>query len=275
MNDGLYNSCKPIIDYNLNIKNNLLEICRPLFDNFDITYFEYAHISQNGQVFYLCTNQNWLEFSLENKMFDDKEHVEFCSIAKINKQRYVLWNGLDLEKTSLLSNYYEFNIWNGLTINEIEEHNFYTYSFATSINNKSINNFFINNFEVFDRFISYFKQKLNSLLSNKAVYLYATPLITDINKINSHKKNIEIFTDQTTIDKYLIIVDNNKIFLTKKDLLCLRMLASGKTMKEIGSQLGISARTVETHLNTIKNKTGLLFKGQLIDFFRKYFKYGF
>ena len=72
----------------------------------------------------------------------------------------------------------------------------------------------------------------------------------------------------------LLLVDP-KIYLTKKDLLCLRMLASGKTMKEIGSQLKISPRTVEAHLNTIKNKTGLLCKSQLITFFEKYFTYGF
>lgn len=45
------------------------------------------------------------------------------------------------------------------------------------------------------------------------------------------------------------------------------MLSSGKTMKEIGNELGISPRTVESHLNVVKAKTGLIFKNELISFF--------
>jgi hypothetical protein len=63
MDSKLYNSCKPIIDYNIQIRSILLEICKPLFDNFDINYFEYDKISQDGKVFYLSTCQDWIEFS--------------------------------------------------------------------------------------------------------------------------------------------------------------------------------------------------------------------
>ncbi|KJV90068.1 bacterial regulatory s, luxR family protein [Rickettsia bellii str. RML An4] len=40
-------------------------------------------------------------------------------------------------------------------------------------------------------------------------------------------------------------------------------------MKEIGSILNLSPRTVEHHLNSIKQKTGLLYKSQLVKEFIK------
>ncbi|WP_341793688.1 helix-turn-helix transcriptional regulator [Rickettsia endosymbiont of Ceutorhynchus obstrictus] len=40
-------------------------------------------------------------------------------------------------------------------------------------------------------------------------------------------------------------------------------------MKEIGRILNLSPRTVEHHLNKVKQKTGLLYKSQLIGEFLK------
>ncbi|WP_231289191.1 helix-turn-helix transcriptional regulator [Rickettsia bellii] len=46
-------------------------------------------------------------------------------------------------------------------------------------------------------------------------------------------------------------------------------LSLGNSMKEIGSILNLSPRTVEHHLNSIKQKTGLLYKSQLVKEFIK------
>jgi DNA-binding CsgD family transcriptional regulator len=46
------------------------------------------------------------------------------------------------------------------------------------------------------------------------------------------------------------------------------MVASRKSNKEIGSALGISSRTVSTHLSNIFAKTGVGSRGELTDLVR-------
>jgi len=261
---------KQMFEYNLSIRENILDICKPLFDNLGISYFEYVKISAEGNIFYLCTNKKWLEFSLEHKMFDDKEHVELCSMAKKFNQRYALWNCLNLEKTCLLSKYYEHNIWNGFSINEASGEDFNIYSFATTKENNSLNDFFVKNINLFDHYITYFKQKIKFLVSDNVLpHIKGTPLLKDTGEINAYyySYNIERFLEEISIKSLVLKANEKKIHLTKRELLCLRLLAIGKTMKEIGNELSISPRTVESHLNVIKAKTGMIFKNQLISFY--------
>lgn len=275
MKSILYSAVKPVIDYNLLIRSQILEICKPLFDNFGITYFEYDQIREDGKVFYICTNSDWLEFSLENKMFDDEEHVLLCSLAKTHNHRYALWNTLKLESTRLLSNYSHCNVWNGFTINETEETNFNVYSFATTKDNTGLNEFFINNLSLFEHFIIYFKQKLRLILDKepKNLIFEATPLkdMSSFTDYTPYNNKINLFLEQTTLQKFEINVNSKTTYLTKRQLQCLRMLAAGKTSKEIGNQLEISQRTVESYINAIKNKTGVIFKSDLISIFEKNF----
>ena len=56
--------------------------------------------------------------------------------------------------------------------------------------------------------------------------------------------------------------------LTGRELEIARMVASRKSNKEIGSALGISSRTVSTHLSNIFAKTGVGSRGELTDLVR-------
>ncbi|MBX9586329.1 MAG: helix-turn-helix transcriptional regulator [Gammaproteobacteria bacterium] len=55
--------------------------------------------------------------------------------------------------------------------------------------------------------------------------------------------------------------------LTEREKQVLSLLVRGKTAKEIGNRLGISRRTVEHHIESLKFKTNSKFKSDLIDKF--------
>ncbi len=59
--------------------------------------------------------------------------------------------------------------------------------------------------------------------------------------------------------------------LSNSEKECLKLWANGYTIKEIGKERLISPRTVETHLNRIKEKTGLNYKNELIKSWNKNF----
>lgn len=272
MKKAVCNNIKPVISYNLSIREKIIDLCKPIFDNFDVTYFEYARILNDGRVFYICTNNSWLNFSLEHKMFDDEEHVYLCSLARNHNHRYALWNFLQLENTSFLSKYYDFDIWNGLTINEFEEDSFVAYSFATTKNNLQLSDFFINNLKLFDRFIIYFKQKLQLIVEDNLnnVLIEGTPLTAPAKNtnINKYNQNIKNFLQQTELEKFEFNIKDKSIKLTKRELQCIHMTSHGKTMKEIASHLSLSQRTVESYLNAAKAKSGLFYKTDIISFFK-------
>lgn len=64
-----------------------------------------------------------------------------------------------------------------------------------------------------------------------------------------HKKN------PFSIRKYYFS-SNHEMYLTAREVSCLAQVALGLTVKEIAQTLGISYRTVESHMNNIKNKLG-------------------
>jgi DNA-binding CsgD family transcriptional regulator len=64
---------------------------------------------------------------------------------------------------------------------------------------------------------------------------------------------------------YIIDRSHQTLPLTEKQEICLFLLIRGKTMKQIAFIMGISIKTVEDHLNSIKTKLACYTKSQLIE----------
>ena len=60
-----------------------------------------------------------------------------------------------------------------------------------------------------------------------------------------------------------------KFKVTEREYECLTLWASGYTLKTIACRLNISPRTVETHINKVKRKTGSYYKDKLIELFHE------
>ena len=58
-----------------------------------------------------------------------------------------------------------------------------------------------------------------------------------------------------------------KYELSTREFQCLELWASGFTLKGIGTRLGISPRTVESHINKVKGKTRQRYKDALLELF--------
>ena len=59
----------------------------------------------------------------------------------------------------------------------------------------------------------------------------------------------------------------NQNSISSREFDCLELLAQGNSAKEIGLLLNISFRTVEMHIERLKNKLGCFFKNELIDYY--------
>jgi DNA-binding NarL/FixJ family response regulator len=63
-------------------------------------------------------------------------------------------------------------------------------------------------------------------------------------------------------------INGKPIYFTPKEKQCLELLDQGHTFKGIGQKLLITPKTVETHINNIKQKTGYHYRYDLIKTYR-------
>ena len=74
----------------------------------------------------------------------------------------------------------------------------------------------------------------------------------------------------TSKEKYSLTNKNGEVVnLTSRESDCISIIIQGRTMKEIGRMLNLSPRTVERHIDNIKQKFEVHSKGQLIDIFQR------
>ncbi len=90
--------------------------------------------------------------------------------------------------------------------------------------------------------------------------------------IDFHEQNIKLSLLNDILDQYAMIEDYSEFGLTNREGQCLFYFVRGKTSKEIAEKLNISNRTVETHIEHIKNKYNCVTKSNLIE---KAIKIGF
>lgn len=80
-----------------------------------------------------------------------------------------------------------------------------------------------------------------------------------------HEIDIKRFGNIVKQKSYVFGFPNNRVSLTKKEEVCLFFLIRGKTAKEIAKIRGISYRTIEDQIKSIKEKMNCSSRSELID----------
>lgn len=140
-------------------------------------------------------------------------------------------------------------------------------------NNKEENGFYLRNTDVLTKFILYFKQYSSSFLDHFNKKDFAI-----------FNKGFDFSTAEFLPEEYYAVshflqdlshkalnINGSFIKFSSREIECLNNLCFGKTSKEIAKTLNISPRTVESHINKIKLKTGYYSKSDLIKLFQDSF----
>jgi len=67
---------------------------------------------------------------------------------------------------------------------------------------------------------------------------------------------IDNFYKQTKVGRYYFNMEGLEFYLTRMEFMCLTLMSQGNSIKEVANKCSISPRTVESHVNSIKLKTG-------------------
>lgn len=225
---------KPYFNYDDAI-NPLME---PLQSMVDVRLIGYSRMFANKERFLICPFKDW--------------GVDFFTISQLYRyglyekdpqnipSGFNMWDHLPYAPPEIyLHNRKKFNIAHGLTI--IQQHENYSDSFvfATQPGNNQINNFYLNQKDLFTTFIEDFYDKMAPTLMELESEKFALPVGTSF-------------------------VSNPVLTLTPRQQDCAQLLLEGITAKEIAQVLRVSHRTVESHINAMKDKFQAKNRVQLI-----------
>lgn len=233
-------------------------IVRPLKDAFGITSFVYHQNFLDGSEIKLTNQPAWIKHFCEQGYF---KNSGFEKHPDHYQPGFVVWSHLSHHQP-VLNAAKNFNIAHGMTIiQKNPEGGVEFYFLGTTPDKPHVTNLLLNNMSSLERFIIYFKQKAASLIKNA----YAERLIVPdkYQLVSTQEQGIAFAnTAQPTLTLPSFAINN--VSFTNREIACAKLLLKGNSARLIGEQLFLSRRTVETHLQNLKDKLQCRTKAELI-----------
>lgn len=237
-------------------------ICRPLFSQTDISYFDYQHYFHDGGLLALSSRPDFMESYLINHYYPTLQELNtqfnlkarrfvFMSegmvlptkAAKHNPQKYI--NNIMLSKS--------YGIHHRVYFAQKSHDHIKVCGFGTDTDNRAILEYYLNSVDLLERFITYFQCRAYDLIHQKNRAIIYLPNFFGKAKDNkaepSKTYDISLFPDN-----YKISIENKTIKLSQREMECLVLKLKGGSAKAIGRFLSISNRTVEKILCNVYEK---------------------
>lgn len=237
-------------------------LVEPLQRNFDITHFGFIRMFENGKFFRIANSPDWTRRYFECEFYNNAAVYDMKNIP-LNESRFSILAGSPSNK------YFhtmccDFNLWNHMLIYERYATHGDFWFFGTGRSNTQILSFYVNNKNLLKHFTLYFKEKASELLKIHESSPLITTTLSPLDKKVQESEDIKNFIKEITCNKHHLEGKYKGTSLSKREYECLFFLSQGWTMKEIAEKMNLSPRTVEVHVNNIKNKIGCNTKGELI-----------
>jgi|GEM_PF-1780425 len=233
----------------------------------DIDYVFYAELYPNIEKIYMISNNFQATEAILNIGSFSEEHNHFLH-NEISEDRGVfIWPDI-IEKNNLVGkSLRSMGIKSGLSIIYKEGNLIKNIGFASSSKPNNLLSVTINNPEILHHFVKYFESECQDILSQKNNNLLPFNV--------SYLKNLPTQTidkeEMPEIKKFFISSEkeNTNLYLTKQEYKTLFYICNGCSMKNIGTLLNISPRTVEAYLQSCKDKLSANYKTDLLAKARK------
>ena len=259
--------------------NSLVDICKPL-EKLNINYFGHALLSTKGELSALNNHPEFLLHYLRNHYYNADIHT--ANTTDLGK--YVIWDNIELDRESDKMNReaIDFGVDHTFTIIDKDVRGTHYYHFSSNLIGKSINQEYLRNIDLLKAFINHFNEQVSSTTALKKAYsttftlneststFLANPHQCEVsvrdeflNLIKSRQNSSSLLTANQHTQK--VISDYYQSILSKRELDCLYHTLLGKTAKLVAMELGISRRTVEDHIASIKLKIKVFSKAELFE----------
>ena len=244
------------------------QICKSLFKRLNLNAFSYSKILEDGSRSELWSDANALEHS-----FFIKKHIKNVYTRDLfNGQKHVLYDfalkdfplGTQNKIQEQLKDQREiFDHDNCLFL--INYHEKYTeyFAFYTSKSDYSAPNKYLNNLEILNNFCRYFRSRAKLIIHEAERNKLIDPW-RDFSEENGIENNL-IYAPHITP-----IIGKESVKLTEREREVGILLCEGRTAKESAEILCVTSKTIEKHIENIKEKFHCNRRIQLVNLLNAY-----
>lgn len=226
-------SQKPFFQYNKPISDLIQPIQK--HENLDLLCF--ARIFNDNSRFIITPNKEWWVDYFNNDLYRFSTYAN--KYQELNSAFY-MWDHLPYSPPEIYEwSRQKFNISHGLSIIQQQGDFCDSFVFATKNGTHLVNNFYLNYRNNFIDFMDSFYDKMAEDL-------------------------IELENHTFSLPEDTVYVSPNHEKLTPRQRDCLNLLGRGFSAKEIAKMLNLSPRTVETHLDHLREKFNAKNRAQLL-----------
>jgi len=233
--------------------NELKSLCKPFFDATPVNALQLYRLFPDGSRTHLSTDPRWVDMFYNDNLH---EYANFHRNPNCYESGIYIW---DLWSFDSLSYQFcgkiaadDFNHAHGISIVRKQTDCTDIIEMAGDKYNHSLNEFYFNNIDLINKFIDHLLFILNPLLEKATDNRLFAPLSS------KEKAEIEDSNIPTALVPHDIPPPTEAIrsynLLTNREKECLLWLIRGKTAPEIAIILGMSHRTAEKHIASLKNK---------------------
>ena len=140
------------------------------------------------------------------------------------------------------------------------------YFIGTISDKPQVTNLLLNHLSFLHRFTFYFKEQAAHLIDKANKNRITVP--EKFNKVFAEEQGLPYKNNALNLQKILSfkkVYLNNGACLSSRELACASLLTQGKSARLIAETLFLSPRTIETHLNRLKEKLHCRSKAELIN----------
>lgn len=253
--------------YLIDVTSDIKDICAPLVKHFGIKHFCYSRNYPNGTS---------VALTMDADVIENMHEVFIAGLDKKGsyvKDGFYLQHEMTEEYHSLQSFFAHFTQRFGADHHLLFYEHYQTYMeqfvFGVDPRNLAAYSFYTENLDLFERFMIYFKDKAKKIIDEADKHRIIIPKVAPRLElpINHYEKIRKDFLQDIQHSHYFVDNKDGGTFISQRELDVVYCLSRGRTAKEIGSELSLSPRTVESYLNSVKNKLGCFNKSQVIDIF--------
>lgn len=250
---------------------DIAQICAPLFRNTDIYYFGYFKVFKDQSYCALSSDSSWAEHFYYTQYtgpgYNGKPYQEGFHFGEGLKN-------IGMTDAALRNMTEGFNLHNVIAFVDKNIDHYNMFMLGTPKLEHSYIDFYLNNIEILKKFFSYFTDKSADIIlkaSSSRIMIQkkfqeSFKITTLENNSPYHFKKRRNLLNQFALKNDNLVINNiHATRVTPQELKCLNFSIRGMPAKTVAAEMGISPRTVETHLENLKIKFNVFSKAELID----------
>ena len=252
----MYNLLEATSQFSIKYQTQISKLCDPLFTHFEINYFFYLYISYQAECCVLGTNIDLVQHYFDLDMHKSNPFFTECKQTKTGVYLYdsVKEDGFQSDMQLLEKKY---NTKHSCLLVEKEKNGCQIYGFALPTHAVSRESLLINQASLLKQFTSYFNDEMALVIQQMKDNPVSLSNEINFGQNAKHLPHIHL-TDSEKCQFLSQIGFKNKLLLqvdfTRREQECILLFLQGKSAREIAKELFLSTRTIEHHLENIKNK---------------------